>query len=151
MKHLVKRTPATRPLQLQGFTLIELMITVAIVGIIAAIAIPSYNGQVQKTRRADAKSCLVDAAQRQEDFFYANNTYSITLTDLGFAAGIVNCSIDANYTLTAAAGGSGIGSSYVLTATRTSAQLNDTQCGNFTLSNTGVQGITGTLTAATCW
>ena len=147
----MKKISTTQPLHAQGFTLIELLITVAIIGIIAAIALPSYNSQVTKTRRSDAKSCLVDAAQRQEDFFYKNNSYTTTLTNLGFAAGVVNCDSDGNYTLTAAAGGSGIGSSYVLTATRANAQTGDTECGNFTLSSTGVKGVTGTSTAADCW
>lgn len=147
----MKKTSSTQPLRTQGFTLIELMIVVAVIGIIAAIALPNYNAQMQKTRRADAKTCLVDAAQRQEDFFYRANTYSTTLTDLSFAGGVVNCGDDANYTLTAAAGGSGIGSSYILTATRANAQASDTQCGDFTLSSTGVKGVTGTLPATTCW
>lgn len=147
----MKKISTTSPLPSQGFTLIELMITVAIVGIIAAIAIPGYNAQMTKTRRADGKSCLVDAAQREEDFFYKNNTYTTTLTDLGFAAGTVNCGQDANYTLSAAAGGSGIGNSYILTATRANNQVGDTQCGDLTLSSTGVKGETGTSTAADCW
>ena len=70
-----------------GFTLIELMITVAVVGILAAIAYPSYQDSVRKARRADAKSALLDAAQRQERFFTENNQYSVVLVP---AAGCTN-------------------------------------------------------------
>lgn len=145
----MNKTLKTHSLREQGFTLIEVMIVVAIIGIIAAIALPSYQGHMTKTRRADAKSCLVDAAQRQENFFYSNNTYTATMTDLGFAAGTVNCGEDANYTLTATIAGGG--SSYVLTATRANLQAGDAKCGNYTLSSTGVKGVTGSLGAAACW
>lgn len=138
--------------RLQGFTLIELMITVVIIGIIAAIALPSYSNQVTKSRRADAYACLLDAAQRQEAFYYQNNVYTVTLTDLGYAAGTVNCGDDANYTLTSAAGANGaIASSYLLTATRANAQAGDSLCGDLTLSSIGVKGESGTLDAQACW
>jgi len=137
--------------RLQGFTLIELMITVVIIGIIAAIALPSFSDQVTKSRRADAYACLLDAAQRQEAFYYQNNSYTVTLTDLGYATGTVNCGDDANYTLTSAAGASGIGSSYLLTATRANAQTGDSQCGDLTLSSTGVKGESGTSNVEACW
>jgi type IV pilus assembly protein PilE len=140
------------PRQQRGFTLIELMVTVAIIAIIAAIAVPAYQNQAQKTRRADAYTCLMDAAQRQEKFFYQNNTYTITLTQLGYPAGVVNCGDNANYTLTAAAGAGGIGNSYVLTATRANVQTTDTRCGDLTLSSTGVKGNTNATAAASeCW
>ena len=144
----MKKQPSTHPLHAQGFTLIELMIAVAIMGIIAAIALPSYNAQMMKTRRADAYSCLVDASQRQEDFFYQNNSYTATLTNLGYAADPVSCGDDANYTLTATA----TANNYLLTATRANVQTGDTQCGDLTLSSTGVKGNTnGSLPAASCW
>jgi type IV pilus assembly protein PilE len=140
------------PRQQRGFTLIEVMIVVAIIAIIASIAFPSYQDQMRKTRRADAYSCLMDAAQRQEKYYYQNNTYTTTLTDLGYAAGGVSCGDDGNYTLTAAAGGGGIGNSYVLTATRANAQTADTRCGDLTLSSTGVKGNTNATAAASeCW
>ena len=72
-------TLKNKPLRERGFTLVELMIVVAILGIIAAVAYPSYTSQMNKTRRADAKNCLLDASQRQENFFYTNNTYTTTL------------------------------------------------------------------------
>lgn len=59
----------------KGFTLIELMVVIAIVAILAAIAIPSYQNQVQKTRRADAQAELLNSAQLLERCFTTENSY----------------------------------------------------------------------------
>ena len=59
----------------QGFTLIEIMIVVAIVGILAAIAIPSYFDSVRRSARADACAAMLTMMQQQERFFTQNNTY----------------------------------------------------------------------------
>lgn len=59
----------------QGFTLIEMMMVVAIVGILAAIAYPSYQGYIQRGNRVDAQAALMDAAQRLERCFSRNNSY----------------------------------------------------------------------------
>lgn len=59
----------------RGFTLIELMIAVAVIGILAAIAYPSYQDSIRKSRRADAKATLLQAAQWMERFYTENNRY----------------------------------------------------------------------------
>ena len=68
----------------QGFTLIELMIAVAIVGILAAVALPSYQRSIMKGRRVDAKAATLDLAAREERYFSVNNTYTNSAVSLGF-------------------------------------------------------------------
>lgn len=136
-----------------GFTLIELMVAVAVVGILAAIAYPSYSSSVMKSRRTDAKAKLLEVAQRQERFYTERNTYTTTLADLGYPSGTLK-SDNGHYTITAAAsGGAGntIANSYTLTATPTGSQASDTKCGNFTLTHTNVKSVSGTSAAADCW
>ena len=58
-----------------GFTLIELMIVVAVVAILASIAVPAYQEQIRKSRRAQAKADMVEYAQMAERYFTVNNTY----------------------------------------------------------------------------
>ncbi|MFH1603931.1 MAG: type IV pilin protein [Pseudomonadota bacterium] len=70
----------TRNPRSRGFTLIELMIVVAIIGILAAIAYPSYRNHIQKGHRASAQAFLMDAAQRQQQYFLDNRAYA---PDLG--------------------------------------------------------------------
>ena len=67
-----------------GFTLIELMVAVMIVGILASVAVPSYTGYVAKSRRAQAKQLLMDLATRQEQYMLDNKGYADTLQKLGF-------------------------------------------------------------------
>ena len=78
-------------LNTKGFTLIELMIAVAIVGILAGIAYPSYQDSVRKSRRADAKGALLGFANAMERYFTENNSY------LGAGAGGGNTGIRPNY------------------------------------------------------
>ena len=142
----------------QGFTLIELMIVVAIVGILASIAYPSYQEQVRKGNRAECTGALISLASAMERYFTTNSTY------LGAATGGANtgapaattfqttqCPVDggaATYNLTISAA---TATTYTLQATPTGVMSGDSKCGNLTLDNRGVKGKTGSESVDYCW
>ena len=112
--------------QSTGFTLIELMVAVAIAAILASIAWPAYQKSVQRSRRADAMSALAVVAQAQERWRGNNNSYKDSLTDLEAGSGVSN---GGHYDIAMVAD-SVDRISYTATATArsSSAQSNDTQC-----------------------
>ena len=120
----------------RGFTLIEVMITVAIIAILAAIATPAYNEQIRKSRRADAKVALTHTAQRLERCFVDNNTF---VFDAANAPGCPqsHTTSDGYYTITVAA----TATTYRLTARPTAkgSQDNDTQCNQLILGSDGAK------------
>jgi len=137
---------------LGGFTLIELMITVAIVAILATIASTSYNTQVQKSRRTDARSAVLDLAGREEKLFSTTNAYSGAASDLGYAAVGTPwpINIGSNYYNVGVTVGAPP-TTYVITATAINSQASDGQCVTLFVDQTGLQQSTGTAPAATCW
>jgi type IV pilus assembly protein PilE len=128
---------------LAGFTLIELMIAVAVVGILAAIAYPSYQDFVRKARRADGKEALLRVQIEQEKWRTNNTTYTSTLG--GGGLGLAGTSSGGHYNIAITAS-SGIG--YTTTATGTGTQASDTGCTTLTLT---VAAGGETKTPAACW
>jgi len=132
---------------MRGVTLIELMVVVVIIGILVAIAYPGYQSQLQKTRRADGKAALLNAAQALERCFTRFNRYN-DADDCDIvarlAAGIP--SPDGWYIVTDVP----TATAFSLDATPQGAQTGDTQCNVLTFDNRGDRDATGTV-PDNCW
>ena len=138
-----------------GFTLIELIIVVAILGVIAAIAVPNYMENTRQTKRTDAMSALVQLAQAMERYYTVNYTYEGAAAggnDTGAPAASTfgqtqsPATGSAAYNLTISAASP---SDFTLSATPTGAQASD-RCGTLTLTNTNVRG-DGAAPGVQCW
>ena len=131
-----------------GFSLIELMIVVMIVGVLMAIALPSYKDYVLRSHRADAQSSLIDIAARQERFVAQRNTYTtevIAVTGLNMG---LDTTPEGYYTLSVLPGACGdIALCYAITAIATGSQAADTECATITYDHLGTKGPAGT----DCW
>jgi type IV pilus assembly protein PilE len=142
------------PRSAAGFTLIELMIVVAVISILAAVAYPSYQESVRKSKRTEARALLVDAAARQERYYADNNTYTATVTSggLGYSSATSATGIYSLSIVVTPASCSTACTGYTLTATAAGAQAADAACATLTLTSAGTKGYTGTASAyTTCW
>jgi type IV pilus assembly protein PilE len=134
------------PKQLKGFTLIELMIVVAVVGVLAAIAIPSYQEYIRRSQRAEARAEVLRAEGWLERFYTENNRYSNN------AANNANTTFSGIFTSVPAGGPAryDIGltvsaTTYTITATpTTTGSMNGDACGSYTKTNTGALSYSGT-------
>jgi type IV pilus assembly protein PilE len=124
-----------------GFTLAEVMIVMAIIGILTAIAVPSYTEYVIRSKRADAKAALLQM-QLAEEKWRANHTTYGTLAETGAS----NTSPDGYYTI--AISGNPTATTYTVTATPT---FTDTKCGVLGIDQAGVKTKTGTDSVENCW
>lgn len=152
MKRLINKSQFDRPAKISGFSLIELMIVVAIMGILVTVAMPAYTDSIRRSNRAEAKSELVQVASEQERFFSSTNSYSTDATPLNtpVVADRDRTSTNAWYLISVdACAGGAIGNCFIATATAQNEQVTD-GCTTFTLTNTGLRGATG-LTSDECW
>jgi type IV pilus assembly protein PilE len=145
-----------------GFTLIELMTIVVIVGILAAIAIPSYTQYIQRANRSEAKQQLLEAAALLQRFFTQNNAYPDDAWFQANAGGLRQspASGAAKYAIAIVAGGGAGSTTYTLRATRVAgSSMASDECLNFELTHNNVRRIVdnaGTASSdaaltARCW
>lgn len=136
-----------------GFSLIELMVTLGILGLLMAIALPGYRTYTLKTNRTDAKISLAQLATLQERYYFMNNSYTDDFADIviGATSGQPVLSDEAHYSiaLTLTGGGSG----WTMVATAVGDQADDTTCAKLTQTSLGAKTALTSANAASpdCW
>jgi type IV pilus assembly protein PilE len=156
---MVYRTARRFSARHSGFTLVELLIVVVIAAILVSIAVPSYQAQVRKSRRTDARNAMLDIAGREERFLSVTNNYSALPTDVGYGGALWPQNVTNNYYQVRVdspdtVNQPGVFPSYLITATPIGIQVGDTACATFTVNQIGQQiakTLGGVDNSTTCW
>ena len=162
-----KRQLSVRFTRQCGFTLIEILVVVAIIGVLAAIAVPSYRNSIIASNRSVAQAALLDLANRQEQFFLDNRTYTSDLTDLGYPQNMVSSgwwrerlafssnhglvNIDSRERVYVVQIAFANDTRFTIWASPQLAQAEDEECGSLSLNNFGEKGESGTASVSDCW
>lgn len=130
----------------RAFSLIELLIVIAIIGILSAIALPSYEQHILRANRMEATTALLDLSSKMQQYFVQHNSYiGANLHTVGMPAITENQLYQLHIHV-------GSPTTYLLQAIPQGTQAkDDTQCATFTYDQVGIKGITGHGTVATCW
>ena len=147
----VKKTsaPGWYRVRTEGFALIEMMIVVVIIAILAAIALPSYQQYVERSRRVDATETLLRMATLQERHFFQDSTYSASLDGMGGRA-----SPEGWYNITLEDCDEEPCNTFTIIATAVGAQLGDEDCRTFSINQTlrqAAESVGGDDTTDICW
>lgn len=139
--------------QNQGFSLIELMVVVTLLGLLLGIAIPNYAGYMERTRRTDARTALLEIASAEERVYFQNNRYTGTIADVwSNMAGAAYVSSEENYTLTVSLPNNDP-NRFVAVATARGKQAGDKDCESLSIDEAGLKAATAGTGGdnSVCW
>ena len=139
----------------QGFSLIEVMVVVAVIAILGAIAYPSYLESVRRSRRAEARAQLMEAAQYMQRFYSQNDSFKRAIneqTDMSLPDALTSVPRQGAKTYTIQfVSGTRTATAFTLEAVPTGSMIGD-RCGTLRLDSTGARGISGSgVTPDDCW
>ena len=136
----------------RGVTLMELMVVMAILGILAAVGIPTYRNYMIRTNRAEAKIALLQLQTAQEKFYMQNNTFTDNISDASpDGLGLLSTTETGKYDIAIDLGDDG--QTYTATASPHAGggQEDDDSCADFTITQRGTRGVSGPKGAQSCW